>query len=71
MSPFSAPFSEAPKSERLLLPNQAAALWEGTQWCEGGTGKAEAAKVPGAGISPKQVPRKWGRKRPLTEISDN
>jgi hypothetical protein len=25
---------------------------------EGGAGKAEAAKLPGAGISPKQCPRK-------------
>src|SRR2546430_16792373 len=42
----------------LLLPKRAAALWEGTQWCKGGTGKAEAAKLPDAGISLKQCPGK-------------
>ena len=39
------------QSERLLLS-------EGTQWCKGGTGKAEDAKLPDAGISPKQCPGK-------------
>jgi len=30
----------------------------GTQWCvEGGTGKAEAAKLQGAGISPSDEPK--------------
>src|SRR5258707_14875166 len=29
MSPFSAPFSGAPRSERPLLPKRAGALWEG------------------------------------------
>src|SRR6266446_3919119 len=42
----------------LLLPKRAAALWEGTQWCKGGTGKAEAAKLQDAGISLKQFPEK-------------
>src|SRR5882762_11097595 len=56
MSPFSAPFSWGTQKRRLLLPKQAAALWEGTQWCKGGTGKAEDAKLPDAGISPKQCP---------------
>src|SRR5882762_374846 len=45
MSPFSAPFFGAPRSEWLLLPKRAAALSEGTQWCKGGTWKAEAAKA--------------------------
>ena len=31
--------------------------------CKGGTGKAEDAKLQDAGISPKQCPEKWGRKR--------
>jgi hypothetical protein len=31
-------FLGAPGSEWLLLPKQAAALSEGTQWCKGGTG---------------------------------
>ena len=54
MSPFSAPFFWDTRKRRLLLPKRAAALWEGTQWCKGGTGKAEAAKLPDAGISLKQ-----------------
>jgi len=59
MSPFSAPFFWGTQKRGLLLPERAAALWEGTQWwCKGGTGKAEAAKLPDAGISPKQWPRK-------------
>ena len=52
MSPFSAPFFWGTQKRGLLLPKRAAALWEGTQWCKGGTGKAEAAKLPGAGIWP-------------------
>jgi len=42
----------------------------GTQWCsKGGTGKAEAAKLPDAGISLKQCPEKWAveKERP-TEL---
>jgi hypothetical protein len=36
----------------------------GTHWCKGGTGKAEAAKLPGTGIWPEALPRKMnGRKR--------
>ena len=54
MSPFSAPFFWGAQRRGLLLPKRAAALWEGTQRCEGGTGKAEAAKLPDAGISLKQ-----------------
>ncbi len=47
-------FLGAPKKRGLLLPKRAAAFWEGTQWCKGGTGKAEAAKLQHAGISLKQ-----------------
>jgi hypothetical protein len=42
-----------PRAEWILLPRRAAAFWEGTNAVEGGTGKVEAAKVPGAGIMPK------------------
>src|SRR5256885_5388620 len=56
MSPFSAPFFWGTQKRGLLLPNRAADLWEGTQWCKGGTGKAEAGKLPDAGISMKQCP---------------
>ncbi len=42
----------------------------GTQWCKGGTGKAEDAKLPDAGISLKQWPKKMsGRKRSFTGLS--
>jgi hypothetical protein len=39
VSPFSAPFFWGAQKRGLLLPRQAAALWEGTRWCKGGTGK--------------------------------
>jgi hypothetical protein len=56
-------FLGAPRSEWLLLPKRVAALWEGTQWGKGGTGKAEDAKLQDAGISPKQCPRnEWQKK---------
>ncbi len=64
-SPFSCPFSWGhPKasgfcfqSDRLLYGGEPNAV-------EGGTGKAEAAKLQDAGISPKQWPKKMsGRKR--------
>jgi hypothetical protein len=46
---------------------RAAALWEGTRWwCKGGTGKAEAAKLPDAGISLKQCPEKMSARKTLT-----
>jgi hypothetical protein len=65
MSPFSAPFFWGTQKRGPLLPERVAALWEGTQWRKGGTGKAEAAKLPDAGISPKQWPKKMSiRKRP-------
>jgi hypothetical protein len=62
MSPFSAPFFWGTKKRKLLLPKQAAALWEGTRSGKGGTGKAEAAKLPDAGISLK-CPEKMGQKK--------
>jgi hypothetical protein len=42
----------------MLLPRRAAAFWEGPEDSQGGTGKAEAGKLPGAGIIPKPCPRK-------------
>jgi hypothetical protein len=63
-------FLGAHRSERPLLPRRAGALWEDL-YSSGGTGKAEHAKPPGAGIWPEAVPRKMrGRKRELTEISE-
>jgi len=46
------------RAEWILLPRRAAAFWEGTNAVEGGTGKAEDGKLPGAGIIPKPCPRK-------------
>ena len=63
MSPFSAPFFWGTQERGLLLPKRAAALWEGTQWGKGGAGKAEAAKLPDAGISPKQCPENERQKK--------
>jgi hypothetical protein len=57
MSPFCPIFLGHPK-RGLLLPKRAAALLEGAQWCKGGTGEAEAAKLQDAGISLKQCPEK-------------
>src|SRR6266436_9910605 len=72
MSPFSAPFSWGTQKRGLLLPKRAAALSEGTQWCKGGTGKAEAAKLPDAGISLEQCPGKSvEEKGSPTELSRN
>jgi hypothetical protein len=60
MSPFSAPFSGAPKSEGCCF--QSERLLYGREpnggGVEGGTGKAEAAKLQDAGISLKQCPEK-------------
>jgi len=36
-----------------------------------GTGKAEPAKLPGAGISPSSAREMSGRKRPLNKLKDN
>jgi hypothetical protein len=42
----------------MLLPRRVAAFREGPKDSQGGTGKAEDAKLPGAGIIPKPCPRK-------------
>ncbi len=38
-------------------PKASGCFMGGTRWFEGGTNKAEAAKLPDAGISPKQWPK--------------
>ena len=44
----------------------------GTCAVRGGTGKAEAAKLPGAGIGPKQCPgKRAAEKGQLAQISEN
>jgi hypothetical protein len=57
MSPFSAPFSGAPKSEGCRFQSERL-LYGRDLCCSGGTGKAEAAKLPDAGTSLKQCPEK-------------
>jgi hypothetical protein len=60
---FFCPIFLGHQKRRLLLPKQEAALWEGTQWCKGGTEKAEAAKLQDAGISLKQCPENERQKK--------
>jgi hypothetical protein len=52
MSPFSAPFFWGTKSEGSAS-KASGCFMGGTPWCKGGTGKAEDAKLPDAGISQK------------------
>src|SRR4029077_2989539 len=69
---FSAPFSWGTQGRGLLLPKRADAFSEGPRTCWRGTGKAEEAKLPGAGISPKPCPRKCAEEKdqvPDSEIS--
>jgi hypothetical protein len=82
MSPFSAPFSGAPPSERPLLPRRNGCILGGNPRSSGGTGKAEAAQcaflasriweTAGAGIWPEAVPRKMDRRKRSkpTELED-
>ncbi len=58
MSPFSALFSEAPKSERPLLPNRAAALWEGPAPPPGRNRESRSREGAGRRNWPEAVPRK-------------
>jgi len=58
MSPFSAPFSGAPKSEGFCFQSERLLYGREPISVEGGTGKAEAAKLQDAGISLKQCPEK-------------
>ena len=71
-SPFSCPIFLGHAKARGRCSQGERVLY-GRDLCRsGGTGKAEAAKLPGAGIWPEAVPKKMrGKKRPLTEISDN
>src|SRR6266849_5248324 len=57
-SPFSAPFSWGTREARGRCSQGERVLY-GRDLCRsGGTGKAEAAKLPGAGIWPEQCPGK-------------
>jgi hypothetical protein len=58
MSPFSAPFFWGTQSECFCFQSERLPYGREPKWCKGGTWKAEAAKLPDAGISPKQCPEK-------------
>jgi hypothetical protein len=58
MSPFSAPFSWGTQKREAAAHKASGCFMGGTCDVSGGTGKAEAAKLPGAGIGPKQCPGK-------------
>src|SRR6266446_3490430 len=71
-SPFSCPiFLGHPKARGRC--SQGERMLYGRDLCRsGGTGKAEAAKLPGAGIGPKPCPEKCAaEKGQLAEISEN
>ena len=62
----------------MLLPKRASAFWEGHEIFEmfdvsedllGGTGKAEDAKLPGAGIIPKLCPMERVETEVMEQIS--
>jgi hypothetical protein len=60
---ISAPFSWGTQGRADTAPKASGCILGGTQKdLEGGTGKAEDAKLPGAGIIPKLCPRKERRK---------
>jgi hypothetical protein len=54
MSPFSAHFSGAPGSEDFRLQSERLLHRREPRWGKSGTGKAEDAELPDAGISLKQ-----------------
>ena len=71
MSPFSAPFFRGTQKREAAAPKPSVCISGGAQeifgWVSedllGGDGKAEGAKVPGAGIWPEAVPRKNKRQK--------
>ena len=64
MSPFLPRFSGAPiKSEGFCFQSERLLYGREPNGVRAETGKAEAAKLPDAGISLKQCPEKRGRKR--------
>jgi hypothetical protein len=58
MSPFSAPFSGAPKSEGFCFQSERLLYGRDPNGVKGGTGKAEDVKLQDAGISLKQSQKK-------------
>jgi len=65
-------FTIRPKSEGCCFQSERLLYGREPNGVGGGTEKAEAVKLPDAGIGPKQWPKKRsGRKRVLSEISEN
>jgi hypothetical protein len=58
MSPFLPHFLGAPKSEGFCFQGERVLYGREPNGVEGGTGRAEVAKLPDAGISLKQCPGK-------------
>jgi hypothetical protein len=71
-SPFSCPIFLGRQRARGRCSQGERVLY-GRDLCRsGGTGKAEPAKLPGAGIGPKQCPRKCAAEKGLlTKLNDN
>src|SRR6266446_820359 len=57
-SPFSCPIFLGHSEARGRCSQGERVLYGRDLWCLGGAGKAETAKLPGAGIGPKPCPRK-------------
>ena len=69
---FRAPFSWGTQKREAAAPKASGCFMGGTLCRSGGTGKAEAAKLPGAGIGPKPCPGKCAAEnRTLAELSHN
>jgi len=62
-SPFSCPIFLGHPEARGLCSQGERVLYGRDLWCLGGAGKAEPAKLPGAGIGPQQCPGKWSKKK--------
>src|ERR1700685_3550230 len=62
-------FLEAPKSEGFCSQSERLHSGRDPKEAKGGTGKAEDAKLPGAGIIPKPCPRKGVAKRNMGRIT--
>src|SRR5260370_12658423 len=72
-SPFSCPIFLGHSEARGRCSQSERVLYGRGQCCSGGAGKAEAAKLPGAGIGPKPCLGKCAAERGMTvtELSGN
>src|SRR5690349_20731150 len=70
-SPFSCPIFLGHPEARGRCSQGERVLYGRDLCCSGGTGKAEHAKLPGAGIGPKQCPGKCVAEKGHTKLSRN